>query len=153
MDKFPEAVAEKIDNYVYRLIDPRNGQTFYVGRGVGNRLFSHIRDELGNESDVEDDKLRRIRDIRLSGFEVAHVVRRHGLIASMSGRGNCYDNAPVESFFHTLRVESIHGEPLVNRAALRRQLLEYIEIDYNRTRRHSALGYISPDAFEAQIAA
>lgn len=82
MDKFPEAVAEKIDNYVYRLIDPRNGETFYVGRGVGNRLFSHIRDELGNESDVEDDKLRRIRDIRLSGFEVAHVVHRHGLDAA-----------------------------------------------------------------------
>ena len=68
-------------------------------------------------------------------------------------RGNCYDNAPVESFFHTLKVESIHGAPLVNRATLRRQLFEYIEIDYNRPRRHSALGYISPDAFEAQTAA
>ena len=87
------------------------------------------------------------------GWQHRDLIRRHGLIASMSGRGNCYDNAPVESFFHTLKVESIHGEPLVNRSTLRRQLFEYIEIDYNRTRRHSALGYISPDAFEAQIAA
>ena len=55
-----------------------------------------------------------------------------------------YDNALVGG---------IHGEPLVDRATLRRQLFEYNEIDYNRTRRHSALGYISPDAFEAQIAA
>ena len=59
----------------------------------------------------------------------------------------------VESFFHTLKVESIHGEPLVSPETLRRQLFEYIEVEYNRTRRHSALGYISPDAFEAQIAA
>jgi hypothetical protein len=79
MKKFPESVAEKIGNYVYRLIDPRNGETFYVGRGVGNRLFSHIHEELGQDADVEDDKLRRIREIRLSGFEVAHVVHRHGL--------------------------------------------------------------------------
>ncbi|WP_191905842.1 hypothetical protein [Nitrincola iocasae] len=48
MDKFPAEVIEKLKNYVYRLIDPRNGETFYVGRGIGNRLYSHIRDELGN---------------------------------------------------------------------------------------------------------
>lgn len=79
MDKFSESVAEKIGHYVYRLIDPRNGETFYVGRGVGNRLFSHIHEELGQDADVEDDKLRRIREIRLAGFEIAHVVHRHGL--------------------------------------------------------------------------
>ena len=71
----------------------------------------------------------------------------------MSGWGNCYDNAPVESFYHTLKVESIHGEPLVSPEMLRRQLFEYIEVEYNRTRRHSSLGYISPDAFETQVAA
>jgi hypothetical protein len=82
VEKFSDSVVEQIGNYVYRLIDPRNGETFYLGRGVGNRLFSHIRDDLGNESDVDDDKLRRIRDIRISGFEVAHVVHRHGLSAN-----------------------------------------------------------------------
>jgi hypothetical protein len=79
LEKFPSEVIDKLKNYVYRLIDPRNGETFYVGRGVGNRLYSHIRDELGNESDEVSDKLRRIREIRLAGFEVAHVVHRHGM--------------------------------------------------------------------------
>jgi len=62
----------------------------------------------------------------------------------MSGRDNCYDNAPA------LR---LHGVPLMYRATLNQPLFVYIEIDYNRTRRHSAFAYISPDAFEAQIAA
>lgn len=84
MDKFPSEVIEKLKNYVYRLIDPRNGETFYVGRGVGNRLYSHIRDELGKESDEVSDKLRRIREIRLAGFEVAHVVHRHGMEPSVA---------------------------------------------------------------------
>lgn len=76
---FSPEVIDRLKCYVYRLIDPRNGQTFYIGRGVGNRLYSHIRDELGNESDEVGDKLRRIREIRLCGFEVAHVVHRHGM--------------------------------------------------------------------------
>lgn len=79
LEKFPPEVIDKLKNYVYRLIDPRNGETFYVGRGVGNRLYSHIRDELGNDTDEVGDKLRRIREIRLAGFEVAHVVHRHGM--------------------------------------------------------------------------
>jgi transposase InsO family protein len=58
----------------------------------------------------------------------------------------------VESFFHNLKVESIHGEPLMHPEALRRRLFETIEIEYNRIRRYSALGYISPDVFEASIA-
>lgn len=65
--------------YVYRLIDPRNGETFYVGRGEGNRVFSHIRAEDGLEGDELDNKLQRIREIRLAGFEVAHVIHRHGM--------------------------------------------------------------------------
>lgn len=79
LDKFPSEVVEKLKSYVYRLIDPRNGKTFYVGRGIGNRLYSHILDELGKESDEVGDKLRRIREIRLAGFDVAHVVHRHGM--------------------------------------------------------------------------
>lgn len=84
MDKFPPEVVDRLKNYVYRLIDPRNGETFYVGRGIGNRLYSHIRDELGNESDEVGDKLRRIREIRLAGFDVAHVVHRHGMEPSVA---------------------------------------------------------------------
>lgn len=74
---FPPEVIEKLRTYVYRLIDPRNGETFYVGKGKRNRVFAHI-DEQVDESDPTM-KLRRIRDIHLAGFEVAHVIHRHGL--------------------------------------------------------------------------
>ena len=76
------------------------------------------------------------------------LSRRHGLICSMSAKGNCYDNACVESFFHSLKVEVVHGEEFVSREAMRKVIFEYIEVDYNRNRRHSANGYISPEAFE-----
>jgi putative transposase len=78
------------------------------------------------------------------------LIRRHELLCSMSAKGNCYDNAVAESFFHTLQVEVIHGERFPTRALMRQTVFEYIEVDYNRTRRHSANGYISPEAFEAQ---
>ncbi len=81
------------------------------------------------------------------------LLAQHDLICSMSGKGNCYDNACAESFFHTLKVEMVHGESFVTREAMRRAVFEYIEVDYNRTRRHSANGYISPLAFEIKMVA
>ena len=62
IDSFPPEVVEKLRSYVYRLIDPRNGETFYVGKGKGNRIFAHIRGEL-HDADLSD-KLKRIRDIQ-----------------------------------------------------------------------------------------
>ena len=79
IESFPPEVSRRLKTYVYRLIDPRNGETFYVGKGRGNRVFAHIRAEQGIEGDVLDNKLRRIRKIRLAGFEVAHVIHRHGM--------------------------------------------------------------------------
>lgn len=76
---FPADVERKLKTYVYRLIDPRNGETFYVGKGQGNRVFSHIRAEQNLDGDELDNKVRRIREIRLAGFEVAHVIHRHGM--------------------------------------------------------------------------
>jgi putative transposase len=78
------------------------------------------------------------------------LIEQHGLLCSMSAKGCCYDNACAESFFHTLKVETIHGERFATREAIRQTVFEYIEVDYNRTRRHSANGYISPEAFEAR---
>jgi hypothetical protein len=78
-EPFPPNVVEKLKWYVYRLIDPRNGETFYVGKGRGNRVFSHIRAEQDLEGDDLDNKIKRIREIRVAGFEVAHVIHRHGL--------------------------------------------------------------------------
>lgn len=81
-DSFPAEVARKLKTYVYRLIDPRNGETFYVGKGKGNRVFSHILAEQNLKGDDLDNKIKRIREIRLAGFEVAHVIHRHGMDAA-----------------------------------------------------------------------
>jgi len=78
---------------------------------------------------------------------------KHDLLCSMSAKGNCYDNACAESFFYTLKVELVHGVSFADREDIRRAVFEYIEVDYNRTRRHSANGYISPLAFETKMAA
>lgn len=79
-------------------------------------------------------------------------LKDHKLVCSMSRKGNCWDNAVAESFFHTLKVELIHGERFYTREQCRRAVFEYIEVDYNRKRRHSAIGFISPMAFEAKHA-
>lgn len=76
-DSFPVGVTEKLKTYVYRLIDPRNGETFYVGKGQGDRVFAHIREQV--EGGDPGNKLKRIRQIRLAGFDVAHVIHRHGM--------------------------------------------------------------------------
>lgn len=77
--RFSPLVTKEIGYYVYRLIDPRKGETFYVGKGKGNRVFEHVRGELSETEDELSDKLRTIRQIRLDGFEVIHVIHRHGL--------------------------------------------------------------------------
>ncbi|MCC6238501.1 MAG: hypothetical protein IT299_13145 [Dehalococcoidia bacterium] len=77
---FSPEVSEQLKYYVYRLIDPRNGETFYVGKGRDNRVFAHVNDELRtDDEDAATAKLRRIRQVRLAGFEVGHVIHRHGL--------------------------------------------------------------------------
>lgn len=76
---FPPGVAEKLKTYVYRLIDPRNGETFYVGKGKGNRVFAHIRLERTLQGEELDNKAKRIREIHTVGLEVGHVIHRHGL--------------------------------------------------------------------------
>ena len=81
------------------------------------------------------------------------LLDEHGLIASMSAKGNCYDNAAMESWNHSLKVEAIHGERFATREQARAHVFEYIEVDYNRNRLHSTLGYLSPEQFEQANAA
>jgi len=76
------------------------------------------------------------------------LLNKYELQQSMSRKGNCWDNTCAESFFHSLKVEAIHGEPIMDRKTMRQAVFEYIEVDYNKTRRHSANGYLSPEAFE-----
>ena len=78
-------------------------------------------------------------------------LNQFGMKASMSRRGNCYDNAPMESFWGTLKNELIHHRRYETRDQAKREITEYIEIFYNRQRRHSRLGNLSPAAFTRQF--
>jgi putative transposase len=78
------------------------------------------------------------------------LLEEHGIVCSMSRRGNCYDNAVVESFFATLKTELVYRRHYRTRAEARASIFQWIECWYNRRRRHSSLGYLSPEQFEAQ---
>ncbi len=82
----------------------------------------------------------------------AHLAAA-GIQCSMSRKGDCYDNAPVESFFGTLKTELVYQHEYSTRAEARSAIFEYLEVFYNRQRRHSALGYLSPAAYEAHYQA
>ena len=77
MRRFGPGVAERLKHYVYRLVDPRNGETFYVGKGTGNRVFDHVNEAPGLAD--ESEKRRRITAIRRNGEEPLHVIHRHGI--------------------------------------------------------------------------
>ena len=81
------------------------------------------------------------------------VLERHGIQPSMSRRGNCLDNAPMESFFASLKTECIHEARFRTRAEARTAVFEYIEVFYNRQRLHSALGYRTPAEARASMGA
>lgn len=80
------------------------------------------------------------------------IISSHQLLCSMSGKGNCYDNAVCESFFHTLKVEHIYRESLTEIEQAKTSVFWFIESYYNRTRKHSSIGYKSPVNFEEENA-
>jgi putative transposase len=80
------------------------------------------------------------------------ILQAAAIVPSMSRKGNCWDNAPMESFFGTLKTELVHLSEYPNRDAARRDLFAYIEGYYNRQRRHSAIGFITPKRAEAKSA-
>lgn len=77
--EFSPEVAKQLKYYVYRLIDPRNGETFYVGKGKDNRVFMHVRAAKELAGDPESNKISRIREIHAANLEVVHVIHRHGM--------------------------------------------------------------------------
>lgn len=91
------------------------------------------------------------RGAQYASTEYRQLLLRHGLVASMSRKGNCYDNAFVESFWSSLKYETVYHHKFATREAARAALFEYIEVFYNRRRLHSSLGYMSPINFESQL--
>lgn len=92
------------------------------------------------------------RGVQYACDDYQQLLSAGGLEVSMSRKGNCYDNAPMESFFGTLKTELVHHEKYPTREAARQSLFEYIEVFYNRRRRHSSLGYVSPHEYEQALA-
>lgn len=92
------------------------------------------------------------RGVQYRGHEYQEALREHGLRCSMSRKGNCWDNAVMEAFFSRLKVELIYAENYQTVDEARAGIFEYIELFYNRTRRHSANGYVSPMERERQYA-
>ena len=87
------------------------------------------------------------RGVQYASEHYQGLLQKHGITCSMSRKGNCWDNAPMESFFATLKKELVHHENYATHAEARQSLFEYIEVFYNRVRRHSALGFKSPAQF------
>lgn len=81
------------------------------------------------------------------------LIKQYGLTGSMSAKGYCYDNACAESFFHSLKVEKLHRYRFETHQQMRQAVFQYIEVNYNRKRRHSACGYLSPLHYEYRRAA
>lgn len=91
------------------------------------------------------------RGVQYACEDYQHLLRSNDILCSMSGKGDCYDNAAMESFWATLKTELVHHEHYATREQARASIFEYIEVFYNRQRLHSALGYQSPEAFEARL--
>ena len=88
------------------------------------------------------------RGSQYCAHDYRRLLKAYGLIASMSKKGDCYDNAAMESWNHSLKVEAIHEERFSTRQEAKNQVFEYMKLYYKRKRLHSGLGYISPEAFE-----
>ena len=90
------------------------------------------------------------RGVQYTCHQIRNILASNQVRVSMSGRGNCYDNAVMESFFGTLKNERVHHQKYKTRSQARTDIFSYIEGFYNTVRLHSTLGYLSPAEFEAK---
>jgi putative transposase len=91
------------------------------------------------------------RGVQYASDDYMYLLQSHNIEASMSGKGNCWDNAVMESFWSTIKTELVHLEQYATHEEARASIFEYIEVFYNRKRLHSSLDYQSPEAFEASL--
>lgn len=108
ISEFPTEVINELKCYVYRLIDPRNGDTFYVGKGQGNRVFQHIKGALplDDDDDAMSDKIQTIREINAAGLNVIHIIHRHGMDNNMASE---VEAALIDAYPGTTNIMGGHG--------------------------------------------
>ena len=141
--------------YVAAVID------LFSRRIVGWAMNDHLRAELCIDAlsmaiehrggQVDNLLHHSDRGIQYACMEYQQFLKEHRITASMSRRADCYDNALMESFWGTLKTELTHHELYRTRAEAKQSIFEFIEVFYNRQRRHSAIGYLSPEQFEASL--
>lgn len=111
---------------------------------VNNALLMGLSRRTVNEGLI----IHSDRGVQYAAKDYQRLLTEHGLTCSMSGTGNCYDNAAMESFFHSLKTEWVDHQKYLTREQAKSSLFEYIEVFYNRKRRHSYVGQIAPLQFE-----
>jgi transposase InsO family protein len=124
-----------------------------IGLAMGEKITqelasSALMDAVGRQGRFEGLIHHSDRGRQYASYAYQDLLKRYGMRASMSRSGNCYDNAYLESFFGTLKTELVHGERYRTRLEARLSVFEYVEMFYNRQRRHSSLGYRSPQQYE-----
>jgi putative transposase len=127
-----------------------------LGWSIANHMrvdlvTSALKLALGREKTHTGVILHSDRGSQYASEEYRSVIKQHILIQSMSRKGNCWDNAPMESFFDTFKTEHAYHEHYRDHHHARERIFEWIEVFYNRRRMHSSLGYLSPACFEEKI--
>jgi putative transposase len=129
-------------------------------RIVGWSMAGHMKTQLVNDALEMALNRRRPasgllhhsdRGVQYTSSEYQKKLKENGITCSMSRSGNCYDNAAMESFWSTLKREEVDGQDYATHEQAKASIFEYIEVFYNRKRRHSSLGYQSPESFEADL--
>ena len=145
-----------VDGWLYVSAIMDIGTRKIIGLSMKNRLTQ----ELTTDALVQAVKRQRPgegvihhsdRGKQYASYAYKELLKRYGLQSSMSRSGNCYDNAHIESFWSTLKKELVYGEKYKTRRDARLSIFEYIEVFYNRIRKHSALDYRSPEQFGMQL--
>ena len=124
-----------------------------VGWSMGEKHTTELIEEAlkmaaAQRKDIRGVLLHSDQGVQYASGSYQQLLNQSGITCSMSRKGNCWDNAPMESFFHSLKTECVGFEDYRSRDEARSSLFDYIELFYNRKRRHSSLGYKSPLAFE-----
>ena len=126
-----------------------------IGLSMGNRIDTNLVMRSLNQAILHRNPksgliLHSDRGVQYASSEYKKIAQNNGFILSMSAKGNCYDNAAMESFFHTLKTEHIFFCEYETRKQAMQSIFEYVEIFYNRQRMHSTLNFMSPVEFESQ---